>query len=226
MELLKSNLIIDPEYKPSLNMSYMDYFNRAMAFTQTNYHDRLVKTINTNFSKLSPTIFYEEYTWSVLCLDNNFLEASQLIPNVINRIALLGQSFWNLNSFPKTEDIKPKIMAIIHDEKKFNALYSCAETMNSGIKLFGWDTYKHNFLNSPAKLCVLPAIGVMGAKQLSRNIGATHDIVGFPCIQKLATHWGFEDATALCTDISKRVCMQPKIIEVILWYAAMTFDYS
>lgn len=55
MELLKSKIIIDENYRPSLDLDYMEFFNRAMVFAQTNYKEELERVSKINFRKLSPT---------------------------------------------------------------------------------------------------------------------------------------------------------------------------
>jgi hypothetical protein len=224
MELLKSNPIIDPRYKPSLDMPYMDYFTRAMAFAQTNYQDRLTKIANTHFRKLSPTSFLEEYAWCVMCTEDRYREASELFPALTNQLTGFYHSFWDLNNFPKEEDVKEKVMGVIHNEKKFKSIYNTAFIMNQGIKLFGWDRYKDNFLNSPDKLCVLPMIQMRGAQVLSRNVGISSDIISSARLHPTAVRLGFQDSRSLCLAIQKNVQMQLKVIEVILWYAVETFE--
>lgn len=226
MEFLKSNVIIDPNYKPSLQMSYIDYFNRALVFAQTNYQDQIQKVIKTQFLKLSPTHFYEEYAWCVYCCDGTHTGAYQKFPPLAQALSPFYHSFWDLNNFPKRDAIKDSVMTTIDSEKKFDALYQCADTINRGIKLFGWDTYRNRFLDCPEKLCVLPMIGLNGANQLSRNIGVTSELVSGDRLYHLAKHWSFENSTDMCKKIQKHVPMQLKIIELILWYSTATFPNS
>lgn len=58
MELLKSNIIIDEKYKPTLDMGYLDFFNRAFAFAQTNYQEQLDRVAKMHFSRITPTAFF------------------------------------------------------------------------------------------------------------------------------------------------------------------------
>jgi hypothetical protein len=224
MEFLKSNVTIDPNYKPSLDMSYMDYFNRALSFSQTNYHDQIQKVINTKFNKISPTNFYEEYAWTLY--SNSAEGPIKDFPPLSKELSPFYHSFWDLNNFPKVESVKNNIMKVMHDEKKFEALYRCADIINRGIKLFGWDNYRNNYLDCPEKLSALPMIGFRGAYQLSRNIGVTTELISSDRLYHLAEYWKFESPTALCVAIQKYVPMQLKIIELILWYASATFQNS
>ena len=59
MELIKnkSELIIQSNYKPNINGSLIDYFNRALVFSQTNYGKEIELAVKANFSKLTPTKF-------------------------------------------------------------------------------------------------------------------------------------------------------------------------
>ena len=66
-----TNLIIDPNYSPSLDLNYVDYFSRAMNFAQTNYHQQLKSFNNTFFHKLAPTIFFRKYCETICDLTNN-----------------------------------------------------------------------------------------------------------------------------------------------------------
>lgn len=224
MELLKSNPVIDPKYKPSMEMGYMDYFNRAIAFAQTNYQDQLAKLSRTHFIKLSPTNFFEEYAWSVSCVNENLHEVSRFFPELSKRLSPFYTCFWDLNNFPNIEEIKPQLISLNNSEKKTEALITCADIINRGIKLFGWDNYKDNFLSTPEKLCVLPVIGMSGAKQLCRNIGISSEVLSTAKLHQLAVHWGFEDSKLLCAAIQQHVNMQLKVIELVMWYASATFE--
>lgn len=110
-----------------------------------------------------------------------------------------------------------------HNEKKFEHIYQCANILNRGIKLFGWDEYKGNFLSSPEKLCVLPGLNITGSRHLSRNLGVLNEVVSSAQLQQLASHWGFPDCASLCKTVQQNVALQPKVIEMIFWYAAHTF---
>lgn len=223
MELLKSKIIIDSNYVPSLKMGYIDYFMRAMAFAQTNYQDQLDKISKAHFHKLSPSNFFEEYVWVLSCVENDPEEVSKFFPALSKQLTPFFQGFWDLNSFPKLESVKDNIISINHDDQKTQALFNCATIIHRGIKLFSWDKYKKNFLNNYEKLSILPMIGIQGARQLSRNTGTSSEIINTAKIQKLANHWGFSDCQSLCMDIRKNINLQPRIIEMILWYTVHTF---
>jgi hypothetical protein len=228
MEFLNSNPIIYPHYTPSLEMTYMDYFNRALVFAQDNYQDRINKISNTHFNKVSPTSFFEEYAWCIFGKDTDSKWASKHFSKLSDSLTPYYHSFWDLNNFPKSAEIVEKIYRDLFDNKnvpveKVDSLIQCASIINRGIKLFGWDRYKDNFLNTPEKLCVLPMLGITGAKQLSRNVGASSEIISTARCHELAVHWGFDDSRSLCTAIQKYIPMQLKIIELILWYSATTF---
>jgi hypothetical protein len=223
MELLKSNLIIDERYKPSLKLSYIDYFNRAMAFAQTNYQDNIEKVSRTQFNKLSPTRFFEEYVWSICCIHSTQELSSKLYPLLSKELKLYYNSFWDLNSFPKSEELSNKLLEITKDTIKANAINNTAAIVNKAIKLYGWEFYRDNFLNTPIKLTALPMLGVVEARHLARNIGSSSDIINNIRLHKLAVHWNFAGTKELCEEIQKCVPMQLKIIELILLYAASAF---
>jgi hypothetical protein len=224
MELLKTNLIIDQKYKPSLELSYLDYFNRAMVFAQTNYQDELDKVAKTQFSKISPTRFFEEYVWAICCLKSSIEDSSRIFLKLSKELKPYYNSFWDLTSFPKSEELKNTLSDILENQDKVNAIINTASIINKGIKLYGWEFYRSNFLDASAKLTALPMLGIMGARQLSRGTGSSQEVVGNVRLHKLATHWNFEDSRALCEGIQKYVPMQLKIIELILWYTVFTFS--
>lgn len=223
MELLKANPVIDHNYKPSLDQSYMDYFTRALVFAQTNYQEQLEKISRAHFHKLSPTSFFEEYAWCINIMDENVEAVSDRFPQLSKKLTPFYNSFWDLNKLPSVEEVHD-ILPIVGSEKKFKAIYDCAGIINRGIKLFGWDRYKDNFLNTPERLCVLPVIGFSGARRLSRNIGLSSDVISSAQLHRLAGHWGFGDSKELCAAIQKNVAMQMQVIEMIMWYAAHTFE--
>jgi hypothetical protein len=223
MELLKSNPIIDKKYQPLPEHGVTEYFNRAMAFAHTNYNDQLEKVAKTQFRRLSPTSFFEEYVWSVCCIGESPHSASKLFTRVVKELSPFYHSFWDINSFPQ-EDIKVQLSLVLPDKSKHEAIYRCASILNRGIKLYGWDFYKDNLLDTPEKLSVLPFIGIAGAHQLSRNIGMNVEVISHSRLYDLAARWNFTDTIEMCKSIQKLVPMQLRVIELILWYAVSTFE--
>jgi hypothetical protein len=220
MELLKSNPIIDIKYKPSLDLTYIDYFNRSLAFAQTNYQEQLNKVSRTNFNKLSPTIFFEEYVWSIACINKEPKEVSEFFPELSKQLTPIFHSFWNLNDCPNLNDFKDTGNYLIHSD----SIVACAKIITRGIKLFGWEYYRNNFLDTSEKLIALPYLNAERAKHLARNIGHTTNLISSFRLQDLANHWGFKNVETACRTIQQHVPLQLKIIELILWYAVATFE--
>src|SRR5258708_10242687 len=152
IEILKTRPIIDENYKPSLKMDYQEYFNRAMLFAQTNYQENLTKLANIHFRKISPTVFFEEYAWCVCSAGLTAKSASKFFPKLLKELIPFYRSFWDLNNFHKQEEITENILSIIHNEQKCQAIYRGAHIINQGIKLYGWDRYRDNFLSTVSKL--------------------------------------------------------------------------
>lgn len=225
MELLKANPIIDDQYKPALDQTYLEYFKRAMVFAQTNYSEQIKKVQKTRFRVLSATNFFEEYAWTICCQQDTLLNVSNKFMHLSKHLAPFYNSFWDLNSFPKLEAVREGILKF-ENEQTLQALFSCADTVNRGIKLFGWDHYKENFLNTPEKLCVLPMLGISGANKLARNVGLNSNVVNDGRLYPLVKQWGFSDTKELCNTIYNYVPMEPRIIELILWYSVVSFDHN
>lgn len=225
MELLKAKPIIESNYKPSLDQTYLEYFKRAMVFAQTNYAEQIKRIQKTRFRVLSATTFFEEYAWTICCQFDTIDNVSNRFMHLSRCLAPFYNSFWDLNSFPKLESVQDQILQF-ENEKLCKAFYSCADTMNRGIKLFGWELYKENFLNTPEKLMALPLVGIEGANRLARNVGINIDTACEGRLYPLVKKWGFADSKELCETIHKYVPMEPRIIEMILWYSVVTFDHN
>jgi hypothetical protein len=223
MEILKEYPVIDENYKPSITMSYMDYFNRAMVFAQTNYQDQLSKLANTHFHRMTPTFFFEEYAWTVCAMGINVKTASLYFTSMSKHLQPYYRAFWDLNYLPKEEDMKDKLIPFIHNEAKCNALWKTARIINNGVRLFGWDKYRNNFLDESNKLQALPFIGSSNCIQLARNIGLQRPGISGTHLHRMAVRWGFQHPDDLCLAISKQVVLQTKVIGQILWYAGTTF---
>lgn len=219
MEFLKANPIIDTKYQPSLSLTYLEYFKRAMVFAQTNYNDQITRMVKTSFRKISPSFFFEEYAWVLCCAKQSPKEVSSYFMSLSKSLTPYYQSFWDLNNFPKVE-----VPRVSEYTDQYESLHKTASIMNRGIKLFGWDKYRDNFLNTPAKLCVLPSLQISGASHLSRNVGSIGDVLGERRLYPLVKHWGFDSSEALCKEIQKYTPMSLKVIELILWYSAVTFE--
>lgn len=221
MELLKNNPIIDLKYKPSLGLTYLEYFNRAMVFAQTNYQYQLDKLSRTQLSKLSPTQFIEEYIWIICCDQNSLKVAADLFYTISSELNEHYYSFWETNNFSKINITSDKLANQIGDVK-FKAIVETISIINKAIKLFGWEYYRKNFLNIPSKLLAFPIVSERNSELLSLSIGASSQVSSFR-LHHLAEHWHFSNTKELCSAIQKYIPMQPKIIELILWYAHLTF---
>ena len=223
MEILKDDPIIDQNYKPHLKMTYMEYFNRAMLFAQTNYAEQLSKLANTHFRKITPTVFFEEYTWCVCTVGMSAKTVSKFFPKVITNLAPYYKSFWDTHNFPIKEIMDNQLHPIIRNRTKIDALWNGARIINNGIRLFGWDKYRDHYLSDVEKLKALPLIGSVNSFQLARNIGLLNAVIGDTHLNRMTARWGFVDAEEMCKIISNHVVLQPKVIGLILWYAGSTF---
>jgi hypothetical protein len=223
MEILKDNPIIDESYKPSLEMDYVQYFNRAMVFAQTNYQEQLTKLANTHFQRMTPTFFFEEYSWTVCTVGLNTNTVNKYFTSMSKNLHFLYNSFYDLNSLPSKDATKVSLLPFIRNEAKCEALWKTARTLNNGIKLFGWEKYRDNFLDTTQKLQALPFIGSINSSQLARNTGINKASIEGTHLHRMAVRWGFKHPDDLCEAISKYVVMQPKVIGQILWYAGTTF---
>lgn len=205
-------------------MSYLDYFSRAMLFAQTNYQEQLSKLANTQFSKLTPTNFFEEYAWSVCSVGLNAKTVSKYFIQLIPNLQPYYKSFWDLNNFPDKQHMESLVLPLIHNQRKCDALWKGAKIINNGIKLFAWDKYRDHYLNEIHKLKTLPLIGPLNSITLARNIGIASPVVGdIHHLTRMAARWGFDNVDIMCRTISNTFVIQPKVIGLILWYSAATF---
>ena len=223
MEILKDHPIIDENYKPYISMSYIEYFNRAMVFAQTNYQEQLTKLANTHFQRMTSTFFFEEYAWTIYAAGINVKTASSYFVPMSKHLQPYYRSFWDTHALPKEETMNASLLPFIHNEAKCSALWKTARIINNGVRLFGWEKYRNNFLDTSDKLQALPFIGHTNAVQLARNIGLQKIGISGTHLWRMAVRWGFKHPDDLCDAISKQVVLQPKVIGQILWYAGTTF---
>jgi hypothetical protein len=224
MEFVKSEVIIDPDYQPSLKMSYMEYFTRALNFAQTNYPEQLTKLANLHFSKLVPTTFFESYAWTICNIGLSSSEISELYPQIRKEISYFYPHFDIGNNSSKQKMLFNKIFPVIKNSEKCQALCQTAYIMGQGIKLFGWARYRNNFLSTLEKLQALPLINKNNSLSLGFDIGYHKQICnsGF-YLQKMITCWNFQSVEQMCDTIAERVVLQPRVIGLILWYAGYHF---
>jgi hypothetical protein len=201
------NLIIDPNYIPTPDLNYIDYFSRAMNFAQTNYHQQLKTLNNIFFHKLVPTTFFERYC-SVICdLDISF-----------------NPYHYYFNYHNSINDQILKSLSVIQNIDQKQAVDRTAKIINTGIKLYGWNKYRDNFLDKFSKLQVLSLIDHSKSLQLSREIDLMEGFEREPLLISLATRWSFETVETMLAAINNRFVMQHKIIGQILLYAMKTFE--
>jgi len=221
MELLKSNLIITENYRPTLDISYMEYFNRALVFFQDNYQDIADRVTKNKFFKITPVFFFEEYIWNIILLGSSYTEATDTYSSIKDNLWLFSSSFRDINYFPTYDVVVNNFQILAPD--KIKAINRCAYIINQGIKLFGWETYKDNYLNNIDKLCMLPMIASVEAEKLGQNIGIK-ELSYPPILALLSEKLGFVSPNFLYVEIQKKVPFSLRLIELILWYSAITFN--
>lgn len=221
MQIIKSNLIIDNNYKPSLDQDYFTFFQRAMVFAQTNYGKELARINEVNFIELSPIIFFEEYCWEICLINSNDEEVSSYIYNLLDIISPLCHAFLDDNFIGKI-DVNEDLLKLLQNEEKVLAINTTWKIILNGIRLFGWDDYKKHFLSSPQNLSILSSMNQEKAERLSDCICGSK-YFGGPRLRNLAKHWGFQDPLSVCESIKKLVNMKVQVIGAILLYAFITF---
>jgi len=219
----KQELIIEPNYKPNINDSLIDYFNKSLVFAQTNYKQQIESVVRANFGKLSPTIFLEQYAWCLYCSNMKVNTVSSFFPSILIEIRKLYPSIRDPNHPIQKEEFSKNILAICKNKKKMQALLDTIIIVQNGIRLFGWDKYKHNFISTPDKIAALPYMGKVNSRHLSRNIGLIKDVCGGVHMNRLCSRWGFNSPIELCQEIQKHVLLRLQVIELILWLSASNF---
>lgn len=226
MELLKSNPIIDEAWKPSLYLDCNRFFSRAMKFAQSNYHDHLTKISNTFFSRLSPTVFFEEYIWRVCCTGSSPEKATLYFPELVTELLPYHQTLWNGDWFLSREPKRKMVDELTGDQIKFDAFAYTAKTICYGIKLYGWERYRDRFLSSAKNLEVFPLISQENSSQFATNIGLPDVFFAEPTLTKMAKYWKFTSVPEMTKTIASQFVMQERIICLILWYASQNFQLN
>lgn len=134
------------------------------------------------------------------------------------------KSFWDINGFPSEEKMVEEFAEQPLSKAQIRAMHSTAYIINQGIKLFGWDEYKRNFLNASGKVIVLPGLTMLNSKHLSQNIGNDMEHNSCPQIHSLAMHYKMADGETLVKTIGKTFQISGRVIGRILWYAGTTFN--
>jgi hypothetical protein len=222
MEILKDSLIVDKNYLPKLSYNHIDYFNRAMAFAQTNYQDELVKINKTNFYKMTPNFFFNEYIWCICCAGINVKTASIIVKKVQYQAEPLYHLFYS-NNIIEVSEVRDNLLSALNNPVKVDAIIKTAKIIKDAINLFDWSDYKNNYLISPKTLCALPMIGEKNNRHLAKNIGLPV-VVGGKHMQTLIDNWGFVSTEEMCRAIQKHFpSIKISIIGMILWYSMVTF---
>jgi hypothetical protein len=219
----KSELIIDKSYKPDINLGLMDYFNRSLVFAQTNYQSEIDKLSRARFSKLTPTSFLDEYAWCVYCYGKNERNVCKFFSLILQVMHKKYEVFRDINTSINVDEFISELLSIYKNKSKANAIIKTILIVNNGIKLFNWEEYRDNFLNTPDKLTIFPYIDDTNMLYLAKNIGLVKKVFGGNHLNKLSERWGFSDPNALCKEIQKRFKLDILSIELILWYSAETF---
>lgn len=225
MELLRSDPVIDDKYLPSLDLNYLEYFNRSLVFAQTNYSEYLTNLTRNSLVKLTPTAFIDCYIEIVISRNNSQRQFVSQLQKVKEFLTPHYYRFWDTDSSFSSQKIVDDLVSWI-DADKANAIGQCIQIISRGIKLFNWVEYRTHYLRNIQKLKALPYLNDLEVKLLARNIGASPDIVNYPLCQCLATRWGFESAADLYKAIQAKVPMQLRVIEAVFYYSAMTFNNS
>lgn len=226
MEIHKT--IDTSKYSISLDSSYLDYFRAAHKFTLDNYKEDYDRIINTRFSEVSPKFFLREMCWCICVSGFNAKIVSKFFPKLLEILNPLFEHVstrgWEYGDCWKDDIINQELLKVFNNKRKMSAIVS--NTVNhvaKGIRLYGWETYRNNELNTPGELQKLDMIGPIISKHLARNIGLLNFVKPDIHLNRLAAHWGFDSADILCMTIQKEINLPLGIIDLILWYAASSY---
>lgn len=230
MELLKLDVKVDEDFKPNKSLDYTQYFSRAILFATTNYQAELSKLANASFKRISPTSFFEEYVWTICNINSNIKIVATYFPQLMYELKPYFFSFGD-SEFPNKELMKEYVTTLVESPAKFEAIVRGAQIVNRSIKLFGWDQYRDNFLDTAQKLRAFPLLDKGRAHSLAYHIGLSSELFHDTAMLKvMAMHWGFgNDPSAvaeMCKAIGRQYVLQPRVIAMVLWLSGVTFGFS
>lgn len=230
MELLKPDVKIDEAFKPDKALDYNQYFSRAMLFAQTNYQPELSKMANVSFKRVSAAGFFEEYVWTICNINSSIKVVATYFPQLIYELKPYYYSFAD-REFPNQELMREYVTTLVGSPVKFEAISRGAQIINQAVKLFGWEQYRSNFLDTAEKLRAFPLIDKERAHSLAYNIGLSNELFHDTAMLKvMAMHWGFGSTPGavvdMCKAIGRQYVMQPRVIALVLWLSGVTFGFS
>lgn len=221
MEMHK-DIAIDSKYKLSMQDDYIQYFSKALEFTNQYYKEDLNRISSTKFSEITPEIFFREYCWAICTSGFNAKIVSKFYPKLLLTLDPLIR-FINNSEKINSIDVGISALSVFNNSKKIKAMIDCAFILNDGINNFGWSIYKDLKLNSPEKLQELPFIGPITCFHLARNIGLLDYVKPDLHLERAAKHWNFNNSLEMCKAIKDKYDLPLGIIDLCFWYAFSTF---
>ena len=225
MEQHKSELLIDQNNIPTLDLGYEEYFKRAYKFALDNYKDTIDEIQNTEFKYLQSETFFSQYIWTVYTSGFNAKIVSNMWPKLVlvyNK--LYHCSYLENDTIKSSKDtIRSQALEICNNKRKVDAIIQMSDILGEVLKTGKWLEYKNNNLDTPDKLEKLPFIGKITKNHLARNIGILNVVKEDLHLVRMGNHWGFKTGLELCKKIQETYNLELGIIGLIYWYSASQF---
>lgn len=213
----------DNTYGLNINLDPIDYFGRALEFVKEHYQEEFDHIANTKFSDITAETFFKEIIWVIYVSGFNAKIISQIYPKLLEVYNSLFEVAGGKTDAVNTLDIAVASMEVFANKCKVKAVIDAAFMMNDGIKKFGWEKYKNEYLNEPDKLKVFPFIGNITKNHLARNIGLLDFIKADLHLNRAAKHWKFENPIKMCEKIQEKFNFPLGLIDLVLFYSFATF---
>ncbi len=220
------------KFKPDIQGSPEEYFEKAWDFTCRFYHDDLTRIMSVTLESVTPEFFFREYVWVVHATGFSAKAVGKFMPRLLE-----AYDDWDKLALDKFEEAFERVKKVCNNEQKAKAIHNQAcEMMVRSISFdepdlarSWWERYRKSELSTPEKLSKLPYIGKTTCFHLGRNIGLLECVKPDLHLIRMAEHWGFADCIEMCKAMQsshkkKHSSELPLgIVDLALWYAASTF---
>lgn len=202
---------------PPLNKGVDAYYRTAADFAERHYPDILSRYRNLRPEDIGPADFFAEYLWCVYVSGFNSKVVDRKYASLL---AAYGP--WDHRHggevAEEVEDLWPEVKRVIGNRQKFMAVVITRRL----LQVYGWDRFRRTFLTSIPDIGELSYMGKVMRHHLARNIGLD-TVKPDRHLVRLAGHFGFDDAHAMCADLAGRHGERIGVVDLILFYAASTY---
>lgn len=216
MEIHSPELVGAEKYSVLPNSLFIDHYNKAKAFTLEFYKDTFDKYLSLEFSNTTPQKFFEEVVWVVHASGFSAKAVGKFIPRIMVKYGTVADC-----ANTPIDYLISEVAPVCNNPAKIKAVWESSRMIMDGVNTDDWRGWLLKSFTKAEDFTKFPFIGGVTCYHISRNLGFLDSVKPDLHLNRLADHYGFDDAKSMCEATKDSIPLG--LVDLCLWYHSSSF---